>query len=294
MPELKSYVKVLNGWKTKDSYIVYDEITKNNLGNYNFISSWDDIIKIINYNAPNSYSGYTHWILTDTAKEKCTELNVIELNKLIANSSYKDLPLKLNGCQKLETLIISPNKRIEEYFKDWEYNNSYKIDYSYGISGTLTEVKYSSYYPNSLKTLHIIGNKENQSILNGIGSECNIEYLYVEGVKTISDGAFAELQFLTYVELDDNIESIEQDAFYFCFNLKTIKLPLNLISINDWTFPNCYNLNKIYLNRLEDIQIYGRFIRNCENAIKYIYSSTKPTTEGNYWHYDSNGNIEEW
>ena len=294
LPELKSYVKVLNGWKTKDSYIVYDEITKNNLGNYDLISSWEDIIKIINYNAPNSYSGYTHWVLTDTAKEKCKELNVIELNKLIANSSYRDLPLKLNGCQKLETLIIPPNKRIEEYFKDWEYNNSYKIDYSYGVSGTLTEVKYSSYYPNSLKTLHIIGNKENQSILNGIGSECSIEYLYVEGVKTISDGAFAELQSLTYVELEDNIESIEQDAFYFCFNLKTIKLPLNLISINDWTFPNCGNLNKIYLNRLEDIQINGRFIRNCENAIKYIYSSTKPTTEGNYWHYNSYGNIEEW
>lgn len=294
LPELKNYIKVLNGWRTKDSYIVYNEITKNNLGDYDFTSSWEDIIKPINYNNPNSYSGYTHWVLTNVAKEKCTELNVIELNKIIAASYYRDLPLKLNGCQKLETLIVPPNKRIEEYFKDWGYDNSYKIDYSYGISGTATEIKYSSYYPNLLTTLQIIGDENNLSIINGIGSECNIKYLYVEGVKIISDGVFAELQFLTHVELDDNIESIEQDAFYFCFNLKTIKLPLNLISINDWTFPNCYNLSKIYLNRLEDIQINGRFIRNCENAIKYIYSSTKPTTEGNYWHYDSNGNIEEW
>lgn len=294
LPELKSYVKVLNGWKTKDNYIVYNEITKNNLGDYNFISSWEDIIKPINYNNPNSYSGYTHWVLTDTAKEKCIELNVIELNKIINNSSYKDLPLKLNGCQKLETLIIPPNKRIEEYFKDWEYSNSYKIDYSYGISGTLTEVKYSSYYPNSLKTLHVIGDENNPSVINSIGSECRIEILYVEEIKIISDWAFAKLRSLSYVELDDSIESIEQDAFYLCKNLKIVKLSLNLISIDDKSFNDCYNINKIYLNNIEDIQINGRFIRNCENVIKYIYSSTKPTTEGNYWHYDSNGNIEEW
>lgn len=294
LPELKSYVKVLNGWKTKDSYIVYDEITKNNLGNYNFISSWDDIIKTINYNAPNSYSGYTHWVLTDTAKEKCKELNVIELNKLIANSSYRDLPLKLNGCQKLETLIVPPNKKIEEYFKDWEYDNSYKIDYKYGISGTLTEIKYSSYYPNSLKTLHIIGDENNLSIINGIGGKCKIENLYIEGVEEASILAFSELNYLNYVELSDDIKELKDSSFYLCKNLKIIKISLNLISIDDWTFHDCYNINKIYLNRLEDIQINGRFIRNCENAIKYIYSSTKPTTEGNYWHYDSNGNIEEW
>lgn len=294
LPELKNYVKVLNGWRTEDSYIIYNEITKNNLGDYDFISRWDDIIKVINYNKPSSYSGYTHWILTDTAKEKCIELNVIELNKFISKSSYKDLPLKLNGCQKLEILIIPPNKRIEEYFKDWGYDNSYKIDYSYGISGTLTEIKYSSYYPNSLTTLRVIGDENNPSVINSIGSECRIEILYVEEIKIISDWAFAKLRSLSYVELDDSIESIEQDAFYLCKNLKIIKLPLNLISIDDKSFNDCYNINKIYLNNIEDIQIDGKFIWNCEDAIKYIYSSTKPTTEGNYWHYDSNGNIEEW
>jgi hypothetical protein len=294
LPELKSYTKVLKGWRAEGNYIFYNEITKDNLGDYDFISSWEDIIKPINYNNPNSYSGYTHWVLTDTAKEKCTELNVIEFNKLIANSSYKDLPLKLNGCQKLETLIVPPNKKIEEYFKDWEYDNSYNIDYSYGISGTLTEIKYSSYYPNSLKTLHVIGDENNSSIINSIGGECKIENLYIEGVKTISDWAFAKLRHLTYIELNDNIESIEQDAFYLCINLKVIKMPLNLASIDNKSFNDCYNINKIYLNKIEDIQINGAFIWNCENAIKYIYSSTKPTTEGNYWHYDSNGNIEEW
>lgn len=294
LPELKSYTKVLKGWRTEGNYIIYNEITKDNLGDYDFISSWEDTIKPINYNNPNSYSCYTHWVLTDTAKEKCKELNIIELNKLIANSSYRDLPLKLNGCQKLETLIIPPNKRIEEYFKDWEYDNSYKIDYSYGISGTLTEIKYSSYYPNSLTTLRVIGDENNPSVINSIGSECRIEILYVEEIKIISDWAFAKLRSLNYVELDDSIESIEQDAFYLCKNLKIVKLSLNLISIDDKSFNDCYNINKIYLNNIEDIQINGRFIRNCENVIKYIYSSTKPTTEGNYWHYDSNGNIEEW
>ena len=293
LPELKSYVKVLNGWKTKDSYIVYNKITKNNLGDYDFISRWEDIIKPINYNNPNSYSGYTHWVLTDAAKEKCTELNVIELNKIIVNSSYRDLPLKLNGCQKLETLIIPPNKRIKEYFKDWEYDNSYKIEYIYN-KNLSNEFKYFSYYPNSLKTLHILGDEENQSIIDGICSRCNIEYLYVKGIKNIPIFTFSGLKYLSYVELADDIKELEDSSFYLCGNLKIIKLPLNLISIDDRTFQDCSSITKIYLNNIEDIQINGRFIKNCENAIKYVYSPTKPTTEGNYWHYDSYGNIEEW
>ena len=294
LPELKSYVKILDGWRKKDSYTIYNEITKSNLGDYDFTSSWDNIIKSINYNKPNSYSGYTHWVLTDTAKEKCIELNVIELNKIIDNSSYRDLPLKLNGCQKLETLIVPPNKKIEEYFKDWRYDNSYKIEYVYN-EGFSNVIKYSSYYPNSLKTLLVIGDENNTSIIESIGGECKIENLYVEGVKAISHDAFFELQSLTHVELEDNIESIEQDAFYFCKNLKTIKLPLNLTSIDYRSFNGCLSLNKIYLNKLEDIQINGEFIMlDSKNAIKYIYSSTKPTTEGNYWHYDSYGNVEEW
>ena len=30
------------------------------------------------------------------------------------------------------------------------------------------------------------------------------------------------------------------------------------------------------------------------DATKYYYSEAKPNEEGNYWHYDENGNIEEW
>ncbi|MBQ1942354.1 MAG: hypothetical protein II368_01725, partial [Clostridia bacterium] len=30
------------------------------------------------------------------------------------------------------------------------------------------------------------------------------------------------------------------------------------------------------------------------NVTRYYYSNTKPTTPGNYWHYDENGNPVVW
>ena len=246
LPELKNYVKVLKGWRTEDSYIVYNEITKNNLGDYDFISSWDDIIKVINYNKPSSYSGYTHWVLTDTAKEKCTELNVIELNKIIAASYYRDLPLKLNGCQKLETLIIPSNKGIEEYFKDWEYDNSYKVDYVFN-EGFSNEIKYSSYYPNSLKTLRVMGNEENSSVISGIISRCNIEYLYVEGVTSIGEWAFSDCKGLTSVMIGNGVISIGKYAFYGCSRLTSITISDSVTSIGDYAFMECSGLTSIMI-----------------------------------------------
>ena len=250
LPELKNYVKVLKGWRweKEGSYItyIYNEITKDNLGDYNFTSSWDDIIKVINYNKPSSYSGYTHWILTDTAKEKCAELNVIELNKLIAKSSYRDLPLKLNGCQKLETLVIPPNKRIEEYFKDWEYDNSYKIDYVYNKNFS-NEIKYSSYYPNSLKTLRVMGNEENSSVISGIISRCNIEYLYVEGVTSIGEWAFSDCKGLTSVMIGNGVISIGKYAFYGCSRLTSITISDSVTSIGDYAFMECSGLTSIMI-----------------------------------------------
>ena len=30
------------------------------------------------------------------------------------------------------------------------------------------------------------------------------------------------------------------------------------------------------------------------SATKYFYSASKPTISGNYWHYDTNGNVVVW
>jgi hypothetical protein len=30
------------------------------------------------------------------------------------------------------------------------------------------------------------------------------------------------------------------------------------------------------------------------SATRYYYSETKPTEEGNYWHYDENGKVSVW
>ena len=42
---------------------------------------------------------------------------------------------------------------------------------------------------------------------------------------------------------------------------------------------------------LFDIDFYNEKLKN---AARYYYSAEKPTANGNYWHYNENGEIEEW
>lgn len=98
---------------------------------------------------------------------------------------------------------------------------------------------------------------------------------------------------LVIVDILEGIESINEYAFYNYSGLGAISIPTTVkeIKINSirkvsstWV---CYKGTK---EEWDNISI------SPEVDIKKVlyYSSTKPTTEGNYWYYDSYGNIKEW
>ena len=99
--------------------------------------------------------------------------------------------------------------------------------------------------------------------------------------------------------------SIGQEAFEYCFEIKTIDLPRNVESIGDYAFHNCGLESIVIPSSVKKIG-KGVFVGSsslesifCETTEKtypslkciakktkvYYYSETKPLNDGYYWRY---------
>ena len=70
---------------------------------------------------------------------------------------------------------------------------------------------------------------------------------YVKGNQKIAVGPATDMdRFVTKVTLDSDCTSINQNAFYGCFYLKSIVIPANVTSIGDYAFYSCCCLVEVY------------------------------------------------
>ena len=111
-------------------------------------------------------------------------------------------------------------------------------------------------------------------------------------VKTISEGAFYYCPSFEQVELSEGIEEIGDYAFEDCL-IKCVVIPSSVKSIGDFAFGYSWDEENETHIKLYDTVIYCYSeTKGEEYAIEngftyYIYSTYKPTEEGNFWHYDS-------
>jgi hypothetical protein len=60
-------------------------------------------------------------------------------------------------------------------------------------------------------------------------------------------------------------------------------------------FSGCDKLSKVYSQSTTELSYsIGSYNTTFKNATKYWYSETEPATAGNYWHYETNGEVLEW
>lgn len=102
---------------------------------------------------------------------------------------------------------------------------------------------------------------------------------------------------VTDLVIPESVTSIGAYAFSGCNGITNITIPESVTSIGYRAFYNCSGLTKIYYKGSESewgtisIDFYNEKLKN---ATRYYYSAEKPTESGNYWHYNENGEIEEW
>ena len=85
---------------------------------------------------------------------------------------------------------------------------------------------------------------------------------------------------------------LNKGAFCDCSRLISVTISDSVTSIGDYAFYECSGLKTVYYKgtaaEWEKISI-GYDNSNLKSATRYYYSETKPTTSGNYWHYDADG-----
>ena len=93
-------------------------------------------------------------------------------------------------------------------------------------------------------------------------------------------------------------------AFWYCSSLTSVTIGNSVTSIGDYAFYGCSKLNIVYYTGTKtewsSITVNSSNY-SLTNATRYYYSETEPgvigngtSYDGNYWHYDENGNIVVW
>ena len=117
-----------------------------------------------------------------------------------------------------------------------------------------------------------------------------------KAVTMIADSAF-EKSYVQSITIPGSVTSIDVRAFSGCSSLTSIVIPDSVTSIGHSAFSSYNGLTSVYYKGSAS-DWSGIHIRpdnrGLTDATRYYYSESQPTEEGNYWHYDKNGEVIVW
>lgn len=181
------------------------------------------------------------------------------------------------GCSNIQSLYIDS---IEEWC-------------SISFIGSIANA-YSLYVNNALISDLII--PETVTTLNSyVFAGCaSITTLTIPATVTeINEFAFQDCIGIKSVKMLGEVYYLQQGIFWGCTNLESIILSDSVHSIGHGVFYDCRNLKNVYC--LGELPTATDSYNSCYiSADKYLYKQEQPTTSGNYWHYDNNGNPILW
>ena len=113
------------------------------------------------------------------------------------------------------------------------------------------------------------------------------------GVRMIENHAFGQCVSLKNIIIEEGLTVIDINAFWNLASHPKMVIPSSVTTINRDAF-NSYDLPIVFYKGTAD-QWNKLFSSNrLSTAPRYYYSETQPTESGNFWHYNKNGEIEEW
>ena len=117
------------------------------------------------------------------------------------------------------------------------------------------------------------------------------ELVIPDEVTSIPAYAFSG-QAITSIVIPEGVTSIGEEAFSYCYSLTSIVIPDSVTTIGNYAFFYCDSLTDVYYTGTEEqwkAISSGSYNSDLTSAKRYYYSEERPTTTGNYWHYDEDG-----
>ncbi|MCD8201846.1 MAG: leucine-rich repeat domain-containing protein [Clostridia bacterium] len=150
----------------------------------------------------------------------------------------------------------------------------------------------------SLKSVCIPDNVDNLGCRVFHGCSSLESVTLPENLDEIFDDMFAHCESLKFIMIPDSVYTICAETFYGCKNLEYIVIPKYLDKIEHFAFYGCDRLKAIFYKGgkrgMYQIGIGARGNDPFFDAPAYYYSEKLPKKEGNFWHYDEDGDVEIW
>ena len=134
----------------------------------------------------------------------------------------------------------------------------------------------------------------NSIYITDIEAWCNIEFYF--NPLSLAENFYLNNELVTLLVLPETLTIINAQAFLGCQTITSVIIPSSVKIIDHDAF-YCPNLTNVYYQgSAQDWEKMKVGIMNQPliNAMRYYYSENLPEQEGNYWHFNEDGELKIW
>ena len=225
---------------------------------------------------PNTLGGYPVTAIASAAfygNLNATSVTMGDNMQVIGSSAF-------NGCIKLEKVEIPSSvwAIYPDAFTDTPWYNSLTDEFV--IVGDSLLLKY-----NGNDTSVVIPNTVKHTSAVFMGNETVKDVTVPDSVYTIGCATFSSSS-VSRVQLGNNLVSIGDSAFAYCYELHSVNIPESVKSIESYAFSSCTGLNCLKIGK--NVEKIGDYAFFRASQFSYIYLPKSVKTFGEYVFEDCN------
>ena len=225
-------------------------------------------------------------LLIDITDTIITSFSILKETKVVCDSAFHD-------CKKLKNITFEDGCQITSLNYTFSGCSSLR---SITIPNCITTIGESTFEGcSSLTNINIPSSVTSIEDFAFSGCSSLTSITIPESVTSIEDYAFSDCRSLTSINIPSSVTTIGFFAFTDCISLTDIIIPSSVKTIESFSFERCYSLKNVYYCGTETEWESIKFESDdLTSSTIYYYSETIPISQGNYWYYDSEGNVCVW